>query len=66
MSTLQQHPGLPYLRISAVLESRIYGATFRPIGWLQELQVLGKGAYGLAVAVVNRLDGRQYVLLARA
>jgi len=26
------------------------------------MQVLGKGAYGLAVAVVNRLDGRQYAV----
>ncbi len=29
---------------------------------LQEMRVLGRGAYGLAVAVINRLDGRQYAV----
>ena len=26
------------------------------------MRVLGRGAYGLAVAVINRLDGRQYAV----
>ena len=32
--------------------------------WLpvQELRTLGKGGYGLVVAAVNRLDGRQYAV----
>lgn len=29
---------------------------------LQELRTLGKGGYGLVVAAVNRLDGRQYAV----
>ena len=29
---------------------------------MQEIRVLGRGAYGLAVAAVNRLDGRQYAV----
>ena len=29
---------------------------------VQEMRVLGRGAYGLAVAVINRLDGRQYAV----
>ena len=28
----------------------------------QELRTLGKGGYGLVVAAVNRLDGRQYAV----
>jgi translation initiation factor 2-alpha kinase 4 len=28
----------------------------------QELRTLGKGGYGLVVAAVNRLDGRQYAI----
>jgi hypothetical protein len=30
--------------------------------WFQELRTLGKGGYGLVVAAVNRLDGRQYAI----
>ena len=29
---------------------------------MQELRTLGKGGYGLVVAAVNRLDGRQYAV----
>ena len=32
------------------------------MAWLQELRTLGKGGYGLVVAAVNRLDGRQYAV----
>ena len=32
------------------------------IKFRQELRVLGRGGFGLAVAAVNRLDGRQYAV----
>ena len=33
-----------------------------PVPAEQELRVLGRGGYGLVVAAVNRLDGRQYAV----
>ncbi|CAL8462314.1 g1847 [Coccomyxa elongata] len=36
--------------------------TSRYLSDFQELRVLGKGGFGLVVAAVNRLDGRQYAI----
>ena len=34
----------------------------RLLACMQELQILGRGGYGVVVAAINRLDGRKYAV----
>lgn len=49
-----------------LIETHAEKATYMDVnevnGMPQELRTLGKGGYGLVVAAVNRLDGRQYAI----